>query len=464
MLIGKSIAKNTIIHLIGKIGGLILGLLSLGILTRYLGTDGFGNYTIVVAYLQFFGTLVDFGLSLTVIQMLAKPGVDENKTMNSVMSLRVVSAVLFLLIPCLLVWFWPWNSAVKIGVLINVGTYFFVSLMSSLTGIFQHKLAIWKVSFADLFSRLLLVFGVWLCAYYDWGFFAILAVITVANFIDCLLIFIFSKKYIQWRWQIDWLMWKDIWRNSWPIALSIIFNLIYLRMDTIIMSFCRPIEEVGFYGATYRILDILTMLPAVFMGIVLPQAAKIFAEKNFVELKMILQKAFDILMFFAWPIVFGGFFLAKKIMVFVAGESFAPSGQMLKILIFAVLAIFATTLFSYAIVAINEQKKMMWGFLTAAILTFLGYLIFIPRFGWLAAAYLTIFSEIIIMIWSAILLWRKINFLPKIKNNLFFILFSVLMILLLSLFAGQPLLIEVLLGAGFYLSLTFVFKRKIMID
>ena len=69
-----AIAKNTFVQVGGRAVGTVLGLLTLGVMTRYLGTHGYGEFTTATTFLQFFGIIVDFGLSLTTVAMLSEPG------------------------------------------------------------------------------------------------------------------------------------------------------------------------------------------------------------------------------------------------------------------------------------------------------------------------------------------------------------------------------------------------------
>ena len=95
MSLDKQIAKNTVIHLAGKLISLILGLVAIAVMARYLGQGGFGYSITVTEFLQFFGILVDFGLTLTTVQMISKPGVNISRTMNSIISFRVITAFCF---------------------------------------------------------------------------------------------------------------------------------------------------------------------------------------------------------------------------------------------------------------------------------------------------------------------------------------------------------------------------------
>ena len=59
--IGKT-GKNIDFQIIGKLSSTFLGLIALGMMTRYLGQEQFGWYITTMAFLQFIGIMIDFGL------------------------------------------------------------------------------------------------------------------------------------------------------------------------------------------------------------------------------------------------------------------------------------------------------------------------------------------------------------------------------------------------------------------
>ncbi|MBT5337829.1 flippase [Candidatus Falkowbacteria bacterium] len=457
MSLDKQIAKNTVIHLAGKLISLILGLVAIAVMARYLGQEGFGYYITVTAFLQFFGILVDFGLTLTTVQMISKPGVNISRTMNSIISFRVITAFCFLLLAPILIWFFPYNIFIKLGVIITVASFFCITIIQTLTGVFQQKLKMFKLTLAEVIGRVVFVALVVLAAWLGKNIYWIFGAMSIGSIVNLVIVFLYSKKYIKWRLEFDFTIWKELISKTWPIALSISFNLIYLKMDIIILSLFRSQGEVGLYGATYRVVDILTMLPAVFMGIVLPIATKYYLEKNKKELRAILQKSFDALMIFAVPITIGTFVIAEKIMIFIAGAEFIPSGEILKVLILASCAIFATSLFAYAVVAVNRQKTMMWGYLTVAVLTLVGYFIFIPKYGYWGAAWMTVFSEALIMIWTAVLIYRAIKFFPSLKTFLKTIPAAIIMSGVLYSVRSWHVLILLMIAGVVYFGFLYLF-------
>jgi len=442
--------------MVGKIASLFLSLIAIGLMTRYLGQEKFGYYITVTSFLQIFATLVDFGISLTIVRMISAVGVNESKTMSAIMTLRVISTTVFLALAVALICFFPYNIYIKLGALIMVFAFFATNMIQALAGVFQKQLKMIEVTIAELVGRIVWIVSVALVIWLDKGIYWMFGTLSICMLVNLLIQFLFSRKYIVWQWSVDFAIWKEVLKKTWPIALSISFNLIYLRMDTIILSLTRTQAEVGLYGATYRILDILTLLPAIFMGIVLPVAVRYFSENNKTELRALLQKSFDALMLFAVPIMIGTFLVSRKLMVLVAGQDFALAGGILNLLVVAVIPIFCMTLFGYAVVAIDRQKSIMWGFLIDAILTMAGYLIFVPLYGYWGAAGMTVFSEFFIMVWGAVVVYKHIHFFPSFKLFVSVLPATFFMAVALWFARDAHVLILLLMAGVVYLTLVYL--------
>ena len=73
----KALAQNTAIQIGGKMLAVIIGIVTVTLLTRFLGTSGYGQLTIILSYLSIFAVVVDFGLTLTTVQMISEKEADE---------------------------------------------------------------------------------------------------------------------------------------------------------------------------------------------------------------------------------------------------------------------------------------------------------------------------------------------------------------------------------------------------
>jgi O-antigen/teichoic acid export membrane protein len=415
MSLTKKVAHNTLIQIVGKIISTILGLLSLALITRYLGRDGFGAYTTVITFLTFFAVASDFGLTLVTVQLISGHDQEEKKILNNLFGFRLISALLFLALAPLTIAFFPYSPLIKVGVVIAFISFLFPALNQIIIGLFQKKLDMSRDAIAETLSRLVLLAGIILTKQCSGGLNGLLLATVASAATSFIFHYLFALKFTVIKPEFDPLIWKKIFSKSWPLAITIVLNLIYLRADTLILSILRSQGEVGLYGATYRIIDVLTTIPFMFAGLILPILTTAWQEHNHAYFQKVLQRSFDFMAILAIPLIIGAQFLSRSIMLFAAGRDFAPSGAILQILIFAVAAIFLGTMFSHAVIALDQQKKMINFYIFTSLSSLLAYFILISRFSYFGAAAVTIYSETLIASFSAYCVWKYSRFLPNLK-------------------------------------------------
>jgi O-antigen/teichoic acid export membrane protein len=415
MSLSAKVFYNTAIQIMSKIIATILGLVAVAIMARYLGTIGFGEYTTIITFLSFFGILVDFGLTLVTVQMISCPGADEKKILDNLFSFRLVSATVFLALAPLVIVFFPYTQGIKIGVAIAAFSFLFASLNQVFVGLFQARLKMDRVSVAEVISRIFLVAGILVAVKMDQGLLGIVSAMAVSSAVSFFLHWVFSREYVRIGIGFDWSLWKEILKKSWPLAITIIFNLVYLKTDTLVLSLIKTQNEVGIYGAAYKVIDVLVTVPFMFAGIVLPILTVNWTAGDKRGFKRVLQKSFDFMAILAIPLVIGTQFLAKEIMFLVAGREFSDSGYILKILVLAAGIIFLGCVFSHAIIALDKQKKIIFAYFFTSVTALTGYLIFIPRFSYIGAAWMTIYSELVIAVAAAYYTFKYSGFYPRLS-------------------------------------------------
>ena len=411
----RAIAKNTAIQGTGRVLAAVLGIVAVGMLTRTLGQSGFGAYTTAISFLQIFGILIDFGLTLTLVQMLSEPRADESRIASGVLTLRLVSAAIFLGLAAIAVIPFPYPIEVKIAV--GIGTIAFLgnALAGTATGIFQRHLRMDLAAAGELLGRVVLIAGLALAFRFTDRLWIVMAVSGIASIATVALQLLAVRPFVRIRWSIDLPLWREVARRSLPLGISIALNLIYLRGDVFLLSLFRSQHEVGLYGASYRVLDLLTMIPTMFMGLVLPGLSRAFAGEERENLRRYLQRSFDFLVLLALPITMGGFAIGTQLMQTVAGPAFILSGTILNVLIWGVPGIFLGTLYGHAIVALRKQRVMIWGYGSVAAAAVVLYLIVIPRSGVWGAAGVTILSEVAIATITFFLVARTIRSIPNLR-------------------------------------------------
>jgi len=458
MSLTAKIAKNTIYLALGKAFSTALGVLTIALLLRYLSPDDYGRYTTVLAFVLLFGTFADFGLNLTTTQDISLPETNVEKTISSIFTLRLlVNIILILLLPLLLLAF-PYEKTVKHAILISSALFFTSSLFQVLASYFQKTLQAGKVALAEFIGRVALLLTTMLAIYFQFSFIQIMFTIVASSLFQFWALLRYISREINLRLIIDLDTWKRIMAKTWPIALSVVFTTIYFKGDAIILSLARPYEDVGIYGAAYKILEVLITLPILFMGLILPHLTHSFASGDRDKFNKFMQKSWDALSLFTIPMVAGTLVLAPKIIKLIAGEGYEASGEVLRILIIATGIIFLGSLFTHAIVAINKQKSMIIFYAIAAALAVGLYIIYIPRYSYYAAAVVTAIAELLIALAAYLKVKTTTNMSLSLLTFGKALIASALMAAILYFLIDLNVFLLLIIGAIVYLALIWRMK------
>ncbi len=442
----KALAQNTAVQIASRAIITVIGVVTVGIMTRYLGAAGYGQFTIALSFLSIFAVIVDFGLTLTTTQMISEKEADEKKLLENLVSLRLISGILFLSLAPLIALLFPYENVILIAIAVGAVSYLFGTTSQMFIGVFQKRLIIGRAMAAEIANRVVVLIGVIAAPFFGWGVVAMMWLLVIGNLVQLLIILTLARRAITFGISLQWSVWKKIISRSWPIGASIFFNLIYLRGDIVFLSLFRSDAEVGIYGAAYKVIDVMTSVPVMFMGLILPILVAAWSAKHKDVFKRTMQRAFDFVSLMGLPIIAGSIVIGVPLMTLIAGADFAESGEVLAILGPAGALVFWGSLFGHAIVGVNKQRVMTWGYAAVAVLTIAGYLLFIPEHGMWAAAWMTLFSEALIGVLTAIVVMRVSGYRPKLGQFGRGIIASIIMAIALIYLPAQSALI--LLPAG----------------
>lgn len=459
MKLNTKVAYNTLVQIISKSAATVLGLLTVAIITRYLGDTGYGQYTTIITYLSFFGIIADMGLTLITVQLISRPEADEAKILGNLFLLRLVSALLFLGLAPLIIWLFPYEGAIKLGVAITAASFLFTALNQIFIGFFQKRLRMDKVSIAEILGRLLLFFGSYLSFRLDYGLNGILASTVASSLLNFLWLFFAARRMAPIKPIYDKAVWLKTLSLAWPLALTISLNLIYLRSDALLLSLIpRPsdigiIAEVGLYGAAYKIIDVLITVPFMFSGLILPFLTAAWAKKRSADFNSLTKKSFELLFLVALPFVVGAQLVSEELMELVAGSEFRAAGPILELLMIACFFVFIGNIFAHAVIALEKQKKMIGIYIWTAVSSLVLYLALIPRYSYIGAAWVTIYSEAVIALASIMMVKKftgyRFHFKPLAKYALSALLMGAAVYISKN-FLGFGILLNIAIGAIFY--------------
>ncbi|MFA6423026.1 MAG: flippase [Patescibacteria group bacterium] len=469
MSLTKKVAYNTTVQIVGKVVTTIISLFIIGILTRSLGVNGFGQYTTAFAYVNFIAVIVDMGFFTVLVREIVFAKYPLEKIVNNIITFRAVIAIVIYLISVIIAQFLPYEPIIKIGIALASLAVFFLSMNSTIIALFQAKFRIDKGVISDVIGRLIILISLLVISHKSTNLTLIITAYIIGNFVNFVINYLFAKKYVAIKPAFDFEFWKMIYKEALPMGILIIIGFIYFKIDMVVLSLMKPSYDVGIYGASYKVLEIVLTLPAMFMGAMFPIITQYISQKD-ERLNNAVQKSFDFLNLITWPIVIGGIFLSVPIIKIIGGNEFVNASAIswhgyaitpsivLSILLLALGLSGISLLFGQVVLAMKKQRDLIMPNIIIAIINLSLNIIFIHYWSYLAAAIITVLSEFLSLYFAFKIYRRYIDFLPKMTNFIKYIFSAIIMGLVIYLSKSLGFVISAFLGTITYVVFLFLTK------
>ena len=385
---------------------------------RSLGPAGFGDFTKIFVFVGYFYTFADFGLNSIYI---AKSNPQNEKLLFRVLvSLRLVMALVFVALALLVGFFLPYNAQentgfgplVKIGIAVASLTILTQALYTSANSLFQKKLRYDLSTVAAISGSLVILLSVILTTASGGSITQYVLAYVVGGLVTVFVAYLILFK----RWQIlvfpkiDRLAFSNYLSKSWPIGLALILNLLYFRVDVLILAWVRQPQEVGIYGLAYQFFEASLAVPIFFVNAIYPYLAAVYKQnigkfyKNF---------KFWVSVLLAISVLLSVFLILVSFLIpFLYDMQFAPSKTPLVILASGIPFFFLSALLWHILIIYDRQKNLALVYGAGFIFNLAANLIFIPKFGYIAAAVNTVISEAFILLFLAVIVLT----VPKLKT------------------------------------------------
>lgn len=181
-------------------------------------------------------------------------------------------------------------------------------------------------------------------------------------------------------------------RDSWPLLLSGIAVIVYMRIDQVMLGQMLDLEAVGIYGVAVKISEVWYSVPIIIVASIFPALINM-REKNPIEYYKLLQRLFDTLVWLAIVIAISITLVAGPLVNFLFGEVFSEAGHILVIHIWTSVFVFVGVASGKWYVLENLQILIMKRALVGAGTNIILNLILIPKMGAAGAAWATLTSQ-----------------------------------------------------------------------
>lgn len=401
------ISQQTGWQIVGKIVTSLSTIIVLGLVSRNYGESGTGLFTMTLTYLALFYLAVDFGFNAYVLPKFK----DDPVQWQKLFGVRICWALLLLVLAILISYLLPFsNIQFRLAVLIGSAAILGNGLFISANAIFQYKLryelSILASSFGALTGLLLIFILVSLKASEP----LLLLAQTLSWSAGGLLALTLLKKLIKNIQPVfDFKYARALFLNSWSISATLVFNVIYFRLDSFILTAAHSFSEVGIYNLAYQLFQAALVLPTFVMNAYYPMMINAFSANRRLFKKELLQLLFIMLVLSLAGVVLSQLFAPIVISVITGGKGFLGAADSLRLLSFAFPAYFLSAVLMWVLVVMKKYKTMAAIYGAGLVVNALLNIIFIPQFSFYAASVITGISEYLILLLQAVIIYQNLK-------------------------------------------------------
>jgi O-antigen/teichoic acid export membrane protein len=393
----KRIVQNITWLTISKVFVYLLSIVTISLIPRYLGVQGYGQLNFVLSLIGIFSIFANLGVHALILRDVSRKTSLKEKYFNNLFfsKLFLIFFASFLMIIFGL--FTDKPIIVKQMILLGL---FYMLFSNTITFFnrFLSSLQLFKYqAYSDFFSKLIYTVLALLVIYFNQGLIGIFLSHIIAFLIVSVSLYFTIKKYIKVKLKVNFNFLLEKLKYSWPFALIVVFSTIFFNFDKIFISLYIDDVQLGLYSVGVTFITFLITITSFFSVVFYNLFSKYSFKK---EVLPILNKYLRMVLLISFPILFGGIYLSKEIILLVFGSSYVLGSTSFAILLFFFFIISINTVFIQLLNTHYKEKFVLYlrGITTG--LNVLLNIIFIPIYGIVGAAITTVFSEVIVFLFS----------------------------------------------------------------
>ena len=361
-------------------------------LARYLGPQEFGILNYLLALVFLFTSLSSLGINPVLTNILIK---NKRKTNNSIISnsyiLRFFSSLFGYLIFILFI-IYLHGKNVYLSYSIIIGLSIIIKSYEVLFSYFESKSLSKYIVISQTISLVIVFSLIVSFLYLEFDIKYIYYCFLVDSLITLFLINIFFfKKERNFLFNLDFRKIYKIIYKSFPVLLSIVSIVIYMRIDQVMINLLLSEKDVGIYSVSVRIVEMFHFIPKIIMVSYLPI---LLISKNYtfelIKINSLLFKLSILVIFFI-------FALSKYITSILFGEIYMESVLTTILLSISLIFVFFGVANEHWYISKNLQKYYALNVFIGAITNIILNYFLIPSFGISGAAYSTILTYLLII-------------------------------------------------------------------
>ncbi|WP_411195517.1 flippase [Raoultella planticola] len=301
-------------------------------LARYMGPTAFGSFNYAYAMIVIYSAVASLGMNGVVVRELIKGNGNAATILGTSFFLQVIGSLFSTSLVILTVLILRPKDYDLLIVLLcmlpsvllrssDIIKYWFESIIASKYTVLAQNIA--------FFISSLIKLSIIIC---KGSYLLIAATVSIeALIVSILLFYFYVYKRNSLRWKVNFCEAKRLLSISWPLILSGLALMLYMRIDQIMIGNMINDSAVGIYSVAVKMVEIWYFVPIAIVSSLFPRIIKAKDEEDEVSYHSKLQFLYDILVVISVCIAIVVTFFSDFIISFCYGPHYNEASYLIKI-------------------------------------------------------------------------------------------------------------------------------------
>ena len=464
----QRVSKNTLAPIALNVVNKVIDMAFAMLMLRILGPVDAGRYSLAIVVIGWLDIFTNFGLNTLSTREVARDKTRANRYLSNTIALRVglwgvslpVLAAFFLLRRVTK----PLDPATILAV-----SFFALGLLpsnisASLAAVFSayERMEI-PASVTTLTTLLKVTLGT-VALIVGAGYVGLAAISIIVNIATAIVLYLLVRATLfRPRVELDWGFQKQMLSQSYPLMINLLLATLFFKVAVLLIEWLEAPRALGWYGAAYKYIDAAQIIPAYFTMALFPVISR-YAATARDSLLRAYRLAIKLLLIVALPGALIGWALSTELITVLGGSQYLPhAAYILRVMIWYMPFGFINSVTQYVLIALNQQRFLTRAFAIGLAFNVAANLIFISRFGYIAAAFVTVASELALFVPFYVGVRKHLTRIPWIELAWKQLLSSLPLALMLLLLPHLYVVLSILAGLSLYvagISFLHVFDRE----
>jgi O-antigen/teichoic acid export membrane protein len=388
-------ARDVVGQIVARVLNALLGVAVTIAIVRALGPRDYGVWSSLLAVIAIVGYLNTLGLEDVAVRHAAMDPPREATWISALLSLELILSVPVTIAALVVTLVIAPDDAARVAAILLSLTCL-LSALSSVRTVFQLRIRNrWTAGF-ELLNGLLWAIGVFAIAFAGGGIAAFAVAFLASSAIVNVAQFVLARRQISFRLRGGGPARRELVRIGIPFAIASLLYLSYTQIDQVLVFEIAGQKAAGLYGAASKVFDRALVIPGSILATMFPMIAAAYRD-DVVRMRALVQTAVEVLLVATLPFVSLVAVIAGPLMRLLFGEAFASAGPALSVL----MIVFAISSFSYVagdlVIVLRLQRRYIIYATVGLIVNVALNLLLIPTYGFIAAAWVCLFTEALVV-------------------------------------------------------------------